>query len=244
MDMLYRIPSKNGNSLYLYVLFEHKSYHDPKIYFQLLKSLLKIYQWQMQTEKKLSIILPFVFYHGKEKWNLGYSFRDLFELKNTPEEVQTYIPNFAIDVFELSPKEKEIRTESRYLNLYLRLLQIIRESSLDFQRDFLPLLKELSKENDTSKKIEILGDLVQYILSTRKDAEKYTKREAYELLGGEFMTVLDKIIAKGKEEGREEGKLENKLETARKMREKDFSIFEIIEITGLSEEQLNENGTG
>jgi hypothetical protein len=107
----------------------------------------------------------------------------MFELKNTPEEIQKYIPNFAVDVFELNPKEKEIQTENRYLNLYLRLIQIIRESSEEFQREFLPILKELSKEKDTSKKIEILEDLVQYILSTRKDAEKYTKKETYELLG-------------------------------------------------------------
>ena len=124
----------------------------------------------------------------------------------------------------------------------MRLIQIIRESSEEFQREFLPILKEVSKEKDTSKKIEILGDLVQYILSTRKDAENYTKREAYELLGGEFMTVLDKIIAKGKEEGREQGKLETKIETARKMKEKGFSISEILEITGFTEEQLNESG--
>ena len=40
----------------------------------------------------------------------------------------------------------------------------------------------------------------------------------------------------------EEGKLETKLETARKMIERGFPVYDIQEITGLSEEQLRENG--
>jgi predicted transposase YdaD len=38
------------------------------------------------------------------------------------------------------------------------------------------------------------------------------------------------------------GKLENKLETARKMLEKGFSVLEIQDISGLSENELKENG--
>jgi predicted transposase/invertase (TIGR01784 family) len=40
----------------------------------------------------------------------------------------------------------------------------------------------------------------------------------------------------------EEGELKGKLENAHKMQEKGFNIYEILEITGLSEEQLRENG--
>ena len=40
----------------------------------------------------------------------------------------------------------------------------------------------------------------------------------------------------------EDGKLENKLETARKMKEFGDNLEKIIVITGLSEDQLRENG--
>jgi predicted transposase/invertase (TIGR01784 family) len=40
----------------------------------------------------------------------------------------------------------------------------------------------------------------------------------------------------------EEGELKKALETARKMLEKGFSVSEIQEITGLSEDQLKEKG--
>ena len=40
----------------------------------------------------------------------------------------------------------------------------------------------------------------------------------------------------------EEGELKKAIETARKMLEKGFSVSEIQEITGLSEDQLRDNG--
>ena len=52
------------------------------------------------------------------------------------------------------------------------------------------------------------------------------------------MTLYERAL----EEGREEGQLKNKLETARKLVYKGFSVSEIQDITGLSEEELRENG--
>ena len=60
------------------------------------------------------------------------------------------------------------------------------------------------------------------------------------------MNLLERLEEKGrlegKQEGLQEGEFKTKLETARKMKMKGFSKLEIIEITGLSESQLNENG--
>jgi predicted transposase/invertase (TIGR01784 family) len=49
-------------------------------------------------------------------------------------------------------------------------------------------------------------------------------------------------IEKGKIEGKIEGKLEGKLESARLMKNKGYPISDILEITGLSELVLKENG--
>jgi predicted transposase/invertase (TIGR01784 family) len=43
-------------------------------------------------------------------------------------------------------------------------------------------------------------------------------------------------------DGKLEGKLETQFETARKMRQKGFSVTEIQEITGLSETEIREHG--
>ena len=52
------------------------------------------------------------------------------------------------------------------------------------------------------------------------------------------MTLYERAL----EEGREEGELKTKLDTARKMREFGDTIEKIILITGLSIDQLRENG--
>ena len=60
------------------------------------------------------------------------------------------------------------------------------------------------------------------------------------------MILLEKLEEKGElrglEKGIEKGKIEGKIETAHKMKEKAFSILEIQDITGLSIDQLRENG--
>jgi predicted transposase/invertase (TIGR01784 family) len=58
----------------------------------------------------------------------------------------------------------------------------------------------------------------------------------------EYMNLLERLEEKGRLEGLQEGEFKTKLETAQKMQIKGFSKLEIIEITGLSESQLKENG--
>ena len=83
---------------------------------------------------------------------------------------------------------------------------------------------------------------MKYLFSSRKDAERYNRKEIYKPLEAEYMTLLEKLEEKGELRGLEKGKIEGKIETARKMKEKAFSILEIQDITGLSIDQLRENG--
>ena len=53
---------------------------------------------------------------------------------------------------------------------------------------------------------------------------------------------MGKRVLTAYERAFEDGEINKALETARRMKEKGFSITEIEEITGLSEDQLRENG--
>ena len=53
---------------------------------------------------------------------------------------------------------------------------------------------------------------------------------------------MGKKVLTAYERALEDGKLEKAIETARKMLEKGFSVSEIQDITGLSDNQLKENG--
>ena len=95
-DLLYKVPLHSGSSVYIYILFEHKSYYDPKIYIQLLEYLSRIYSWQIENQKSLTIVVPFVFYHGEKGWDLGENFLDTFSVNSIPNEFLKFLPNFTL----------------------------------------------------------------------------------------------------------------------------------------------------
>ncbi len=237
-DLLYKVPLKTGSSAYIYLLFEHKSYYDPKIFTQVLEYLSKIYCWQIENQENLTIVIPFVFYHGERGWDLGETFLDNFPVKSVPEEFLKFIPNFAIQLLELKSKGKAFQTRNLALRLYLRMIQIIRDIPEEFKVHLKEIYTSLREEKDFAKRIEILRNLLEYLSRARNDAENYSEKEITQVIEEEYMNFLEKI----KEEGKLEGKLENKLETARKMKDMGLSIEVILKAVGLSEGQLKENG--
>ncbi len=96
--------------------------------------------------------------------------------------------------------------------------------------------------------------MLEYLNRARTDAEIYSEKEIIQGIEGEYMNVLDKIREEGKLEGKLEGRLEGKLEgklegefkkaleTAQKMQKERESLQKIIQYSGLSEDQLRENG--
>ena len=80
--------------------------------------------------------------------------------------------------------------------------------------------------------------MMKYIFSTRKDAERFNRKEIYKSLETEYMTLLEKLEEKGKLEGIIEGKIE----TARNLKAEGIDIAIIQKTTGLTEEQLKEAG--
>jgi predicted transposase/invertase (TIGR01784 family) len=245
-DQLYQIPLKSGSLVYIYLLFEHKSYYDPKVFLQLLEYLSKIYRWQFDHHKKLQIILPFVFYHGEEKWDLGLSFAEMFDLEKNPKEFQSYIPNFQIQLFELSSSGEEFHSENNALYIFIRLIQMIRAEPERFEKELIHLFTILSKEKDSSKRIEIFFDMVKYIFSVRKDAKRFNRKEIYKPLEAEYMTYLEELEAeyemRGLEKGIQKGIQKGKLETARNLQAEGFELSLIKKITGLTEEEIKGAG--
>ena len=132
-DLLYKVPRKEGSSVYIYLLFEHKSYYDPKIFTQLLEYLSKIYSWQIENQESLMVVIPFVFYHGEKGWDLGENFFDTFPLNSIPEEFLKYLPNFSIQFLELKSKGKAFQTRNLALRLYMRMIQIIRNFRMNLR---------------------------------------------------------------------------------------------------------------
>ena len=147
--------------------------------------------------------------------------------------------------------------DSNFCKIYLIELHKINLSGLDrfylrnFSTDksFLELVTKteaIEKGTKEAKWIDSIQNFIQdRITAFEKDPNIRRKfmATAYEAdITDLVKPYMDKAEKKGKVEGRLEGKLEKAIETARKMREEGETITKIIKYTGLTENQLKENG--
>ncbi|EMN92622.1 transposase, YhgA-like family, partial [Leptospira interrogans serovar Medanensis str. UT053] len=132
-DLLFQIPLKSGKKANIYLLFEHKSYLDDSIFSQLLGYISAIYKFQFKTDKKYSIVIPFVFYHGERTWTLGNSFQDRFILSKNEEEVfkKIQFQDFELELFDLSKVDLN-RLESITLRVIIGVVQKYGKEMLHF----------------------------------------------------------------------------------------------------------------
>src|SRR5690625_3721170 len=92
-------------------LFEHKSYEEKNISFQLLKYMIEIWENKLNKEKtdELPIVIPLVVYHGKQKWNIKRTLGDLLlGYSNLSPNIQNMyrITNIFYTIFLFSVRKK------------------------------------------------------------------------------------------------------------------------------------------
>ena len=110
-DLLYRVQLKAGNEAYIYLLFEHKSAPAPRVALDLLRYLVRIWDFlgKRGTKTPLPAILPLVIYHGKARWRIAHSFSRLID---APEALRPYLPEFTYLLTDLSHlSDEEIKGE-------------------------------------------------------------------------------------------------------------------------------------
>lgn len=98
-DILYRVGLVGGGESYVYVLFEHKSYPEPRIAWQLLRYMARIWEQADKQGEALLPVLPLVVYHGRQCWQVARQFSALFDL---PEVLRPYLPEFRYHLADLS----------------------------------------------------------------------------------------------------------------------------------------------
>ncbi|WP_078128282.1 Rpn family recombination-promoting nuclease/putative transposase [Leptospira alexanderi] len=246
-DLLFQIPLKSGNRTNVYLLFEHKSYLDNSIYIQLLGYLTEIYRNQQRNGEPISVVIPFVFYHGEKEWKIGNRFLDQFVLTNQEIDIlKDFIPDFKIDLFDLKEIELKDKLESITFQVTLGVVQKIREGDFEFISHLPGLFSLLLEIKEESKRVAILRKLLLYIYWVRdfKPSElkrifQISKLELYEEL---TVATAERLILEGMQRGIEQGIEQGKLEDATKMFSKGIDLKTVLEITGLSEKTLKERG--
>ncbi len=234
-DLLYKTKIKRSD-IYLYILFEHKSYPDKLVAFQLLKYIVKIWEMEIKNSKKLKKlppIIPYLFYHGKKKWNIGLN---LIDIVNHEKEIINYLPDFEYIINDLSQySDNDIKG-----NVITKIMNLIMKHIFDRELDealrkTFGLIRSIK---DQKTGLELLEMMLRYVISSREvDLKKIKKIVEAEQIkkGGDVVMTTAEIL-------RKEGKLEGKIEDVRKMIEEGFKPQIIARVTGLKLSQIQKLG--
>ena len=206
-DMVFDIPVKDSkDAVQVSVLFELKSHKDPFTWLQILEYLAAAYRKQLHQkgkgQGKLKLIIPVIYYHGKEVWKQE---KNASFFKDFPESLHSFVPEFDrifIDLKTLS--EKEILSISNSLmkaTLRIHLLRLMKQiEEGEFRRVF--------EEFRTDKYGNYLGSIIVYSLQNLNISSEEMSTfidEFPEPIKSETMTIAEQLYRKGVKEGKEQG---------------------------------------
>jgi predicted transposase/invertase (TIGR01784 family) len=225
-DILFEVPIRNSNEK-LYFLLEHKSRRANDFTIQMMKYKLVIHKWQKKEFGRMYSIIPVLFYQGLENWDTENDLKEIKALNNPILSGQR--EEFLIfNLQKIDPVKDFVSPE---LRAGLLLLKIIRYRWEQFIEGW-DKIRDILNPMEESKKIDLEEEMLDYIFRSRSESRELVE----EVIMGKqkTLTLYERAL--------EDGKLEKAVETARKMKDEGFNPEQIIRITGLSENELKENG--
>jgi predicted transposase/invertase (TIGR01784 family) len=204
-DLLYRIQTIAGQSAFVYLLFEHKSYPDPWVVFQLLRYKVRAWEKEARESGKLSPIIPLVLYHGRAKWTVPTNFGAMFP---GPKALQSYWPQFHYHLVDLSTyTDDEIRGDI-WSRLFLLLLKHIFDG--DFGGNLVKIFALMRQLTLNQSGLEMLETMLRYVARAGNNVTTVDLHTAIDVVlpkeGGVLMkTLAEQWIEEGIVRGREEG---------------------------------------
>jgi predicted transposase/invertase (TIGR01784 family) len=247
-DILYSVLLQEQQA-YLFLLVEHQSTPDELMAFRLLTYLCRIMQEHIdQTQSKvLPIVVPMVFYHGKESYPYSSDLFDLFgEHKSLAKNIFLQ-PFHLIDIGAIPDEELRKRQWAGLMEFTMKHV---------FARDVLPLIQQIMPQLQHIDKLgenDYIMRIIDYLMTVGDihDSEAFIEVVTQNLspqMGAEIMTFAERLRQEGKQEGRQEG-IEQGLQKGKEegikaiasklLQKEDMPLSAIAELTGLTLEQLN-----
>ncbi len=210
-DALYSVGLVNNGQAYIYILLEHKSAPDAWVALQILRYLVRFWDEQQKAgAEKLPLVLPVVFYHGKQRWKVADNFLSLFEMTGDLAVLREYLPEFRYHLCDLSRyADDELAGAGRLSSSFLLLKHI-------FRRGLKRLLPEVLRRNITGREVtnedrEYVRTALIYLLQTSKASERDFAAALREVAKERKLPMtenfIDRWINQGVRQGRQEGNI-------------------------------------
>jgi len=235
-DVIYKVYLR-GKITYIVILIEFQSSPDKFMALRLLHYITSFYMRLKESEEtfeKLPAVFPIVVYSGKEKWTAPIHL-------NTLIENNELLGDFALNFKYFKIAENEIAVEQ-----LLKISNVVSTLFLGeahFDRNL--LIQELSKllKQDNHQMVSMLFNYFEQLFNHKK-LDKVDWKSLDNVRTEKEMTMflesLEEHLSKIRYEGKIEGKIEGKLEIVKAMLVKGVDIDFILEVTGLSKEELEQ----
>lgn len=205
-DMLYKVTLRDKRNAYVYIMYEHKSYPDPNALLQVMRYMVRIWEYHLRRWRKLWPILPVVVYHGATRWGVEEQLRELFD--DIPEAMQPYTPNFRYALIDLSHyDDAEIKGEIRLRVALLTLKYVFRPELRDHLPDIVALFRDVTAQESG---LAALETLLRYLsVSTEwvseEDLRRAVEQTFIESGGTTVPTIAERWIEEGLQRGLQQG---------------------------------------
>lgn len=203
-DLLYEVGLRDGSNAYVCVLFEHKSYVDPQAAYQVLRYMVRVWDYSMRQRARLWPIIPVVVYHGTARWLVAGNFQALFDL---PPALQPYVPEFRYSLNDLSAYSDEEIKRTAELGVGLLALKHI------FQPDLRARLPEVIAlwytMHEQPHALGYLEAVLRYLVAAGQGISVAEIRKTLEQVapeGSELMgTIAQELVQQGVQQGLQQG---------------------------------------
>lgn len=204
-DLLYKVRLLGGGAAYVYTLFEHKSLPDGRVAFQLLRYMVRVWEYGLRQGERLWPIVPIVVYHGRASWQIAPDFASLLA---APAALRPYQPDFRYWLCDLSQyDDAELRGAALLQVTLLALKYAFRPELHQRLPDIGRLLWALSQQ---PAGLQQVVTVLRYLLTGTGQITAVELRamldEALPEVGGQLMgTIAEQFIEQGLKRGLEQG---------------------------------------
>lgn len=212
-DLLFSVQCAGARTL-LYLLFEHQTSVDPAMALRMLHYVAEILaSHEREHGLPLPPVVPFVLHQGPAGWGVSARLEDMFVFPpGTRDAFLPFVPKLEHGLLDLSRFDPSSDEDNARLRVVLNLMKAARE------RRVLEFFEWLGKSG-ASVAVVLEDDLLRLcmVYAWNSDDELDVENVARHLLSEpklqrSAMTIVEKLMTKGREEGREAGREEGREE--------------------------------
>lgn len=199
-DLLFAVRLNDNRPAAVYMLFEHKSYPDVRVAFQLLRYMVRIWERWPKASGGLQPIIPLVVYHGQPEWRTPINLAGMYD---GPGDLLAYFPDFRYWLVDLSQfSDAEIRGEAMLRLALLAMKHIHDQSALEQVPEIFDLMERLAMMESTA---EFVATVLRYFISASETITESNLQQAMEQHWPEGVTVMSTIAERWVEQGIQKG---------------------------------------